>query len=101
MRLHPGYFCVVFLSFLCTAANADILTDFRACRAEPDSAKRLTCFDSVTLPDMTRASVHPATSPITITKAELRLQDVDYMKGIFRRRLELVNRPGFAGDRLV
>lgn len=86
------------LVFLLVAgqAQADVTNDVRACKAETDSLKRLTCFDAIVLPE-TGAATAPLASPgakakasVELVSAKMRVQSKNYERQVFSDRIELV-----------
>lgn len=81
-------------------AQADLSSDLLSCKSEPDSLKRLTCFDRISVEDQASASkaapVQTTSSPITMTNVVLRVQKQDYKKDVFNPRIEAL--PTFKND---
>lgn len=88
------------LALTASAAAADLASEFRACSAETDSSKRLTCFDAIKIePSGTAAQSVPrpqSTSPITMTTVVLRTQAKDLQNHVFSPRIEAL--PTFKND---
>lgn len=86
-------------SIIAFPAFADLATDFATCKAEPDSLRRLTCFDAIasgadaSAKSPREAEVKPAAALVEMTKATLRVQEKDFQRQVFNRRVEL--RPTF------
>ncbi|PDT47431.1 hypothetical protein CO661_11850 [Sinorhizobium fredii] len=77
-----------------SSAAADLATDLQRCRAETDSLKRLTCFDSIR-PEGAATAAHIAprpqsASPVTITDVELRTQGKDLKSSVYNPRVEAI-----------
>lgn len=80
---------------LAGTASADFASDFATCKAETDSLRRLTCYDALPFVDASSKSpgestAKSRTSQIELTKATLRIQEKDFEKQVFTRRVELV-----------
>lgn len=87
---------------LCLTAGttqADTLADLRACKAESDSLKRLTCFDAIDVSGSEGTAAAPSVSGVVSTSAKatvelvnakLRVQRKNYQSQIFNDRIELI-----------
>lgn len=76
-----------------SAARADeLLHEVSKCRGVADSLARLTCYDRLKIgtPAVASQPVPGASSPVTMTSYDLRLQPKDYRKEVFNERVELV-----------
>jgi hypothetical protein len=75
-------------------AAADLASDFRACKGETDSLKRLTCFDAISVEaDANASQTGPrptSSSPITLTNIALRTQGKDLERRVYSQRVEAV-----------
>lgn len=88
-------FATILILSLSGVARADLASDFALCRAEPDSLKRLTCFDNIVVDRNTEKSntvqnVVSSTAPILLTRVVLRVQQEDHQRSVFSPRVELV-----------
>lgn len=85
----------VLISAAAFPSFADLASEFAACKAETDSLKRLTCFDAISSAGGASAAISGGSkakldsSPIELTKATLRVQEKDFQRQVFNRRVEL------------
>lgn len=72
--------------------HADPVSDLVRCKAEPDSLKRLNCYDAIAVQETQNPSpvLTPASAPISMTDVQLRIQMKDVSSRIYHNRLEVV-----------
>ncbi|NLS20747.1 hypothetical protein HGP16_30020 [Rhizobium sp. P40RR-XXII] len=87
------FFVAGILMLTAGTALAGLSEDITTCKTEPDSLKRLTCFDAIKVGEAqsSRPTDQPkAAAPITLVNARLLLQEKDLRKRIYSPRVELI-----------